>query len=214
MQTPFKDNNRFSFLMNERKDFGKRDKERRMDNDLRNNDLRYNLRKEREREKEKDLKPVKEKQNIDLSSVVDFPELVKPKTTLNAEQDTTNFLDKLQLPVKIKPVSKDVVPLGWIKMKRSTTNHVTVVSNFFPVIDEDLAYDVINGLDRLHEKRTQEYINDWGYDEWDREFCFQNYDYGYFDRLDDIYEMNNPESEDGSDTENSVIEEEEYWKKY
>ena len=156
MQTPFKDNNRFSFLMNERKDFGKRDKERRMDTD-RNNDLRYNLR--REREREKDLKPVKEKQNIDLSSVVDFPELVKPKTTLNAEQDTTNFLDKLQLPVKIKPVSKDVVPLGWIKMKRSTTNHVTVVSNFFPVIErspEDIAYDVINGLDRIHEKRTQE----------------------------------------------------------
>lgn len=210
MNTSFKENNRFSFLMNERKLSVKKDKERERDqyngsNDLRN-DLRNELRREREQVKVK-------KQNVDLSSVVDFPELVKPKATVNTD---TSFLDKLKMPVKIKPQNQDTVPLGWIKMKMSGTNKTTVVSNPFPVINkssEELAYDVLSGLVRLHEKRTQEYINDWGYENWDHEFCFQNYDYGYFDRLDEIYEINNPEPDDGSDSENS-LEEEEYWKKY
>ena len=46
----------------------------------------------------------------------------------------------------------------------------------------------MNALYILHEKRTNEYKELWGEDEWERMFIFPNYDYEYFDKLDEEYE--------------------------
>ena len=45
---------------------------------------------------------------------------------------------------------------------------------------------MLNALASLYDKRTNDYIAMWGYDEWDETFRFQNYDYDYFNKLDEL----------------------------
>ena len=52
---------------------------------------------------------------------------------------------------------------------------------------KEVAYEVFKKLEELYEKRTNKYIELWGYDEWERMFMFSNYDYQYFDKLDKKY---------------------------
>ncbi len=111
---------------------------------------------------------------------------------------------------------------GWTEIRRDPlTNETIITSNSIEksptIYEQDLVYEVFEGLANLHEKRTAEYIENWGQDEWDRMFLFQNYDYYYFDKLDEIYAKNNPDSDsDYSDEEYYHYSEEdkEYWKRY
>ena len=48
--------------------------------------------------------------------------------------------------------------------------------------------EIIIALSLLHEKRTNEYKELWGEAEWERMFICPNYDYEYFDKLDEAYE--------------------------
>jgi len=50
------------------------------------------------------------------------------------------------------------------------------------------AEKIIEALSLLHEKRTNEYKELWGEDEWEQMFICPNYDYEYFDKLDEAYE--------------------------
>ena len=49
-------------------------------------------------------------------------------------------------------------------------------------------YEIIEKLAFLHDKRTEDYINTWGQDEYEKMFRFPNYDYEYFERLEQAYE--------------------------
>jgi hypothetical protein len=60
----------------------------------------------------------------------------------------------------------------------------------------------------FYEKRKSEYIDNWGEDEWEQMFTFPNYDYHYFDKLDEIYEKNNVEYD--YEYENEEYEVDEY----
>ena len=51
------------------------------------------------------------------------------------------------------------------------------------------AEEIIIALSLLHEKRTNEYKEFWGESEWERMFVCPNYDYEYFDKLDEAYEI-------------------------
>ena len=39
----------------------------------------------------------------------------------------------------------------------------------------------------LHKERTEAFIELWGYNEWEKTYLFPNYDYEYFDRMDELY---------------------------
>ena len=144
-----------------------------------------------------------------------FPELVKINTSKIIS--TTDFMKKLKSNVKVvEPVKHEVKP-GWTELTldsltKQTIMTSSIVAKPLPIFEQDLVYEVFEGLANLHEKRTAEYIDRWGEDEWERMFLFQNYDYYYFEKLDEIYEKNNPDSEDEYD---SFLEEnDEYWKSY
>ena len=68
------------------------------------------------------------------------------------------------------------------------TKKKPIVINEIEKTEYDLVYDTYNFLVDLHDKRTEKYIDKWGYDEWDKMFSFTNYDYNYFDNLDKIRE--------------------------
>jgi hypothetical protein len=44
-------------------------------------------------------------------------------------------------------------------------------------------------LCNLYEKRTNEYIEMYGYDTWEKKFRYHDYDYDWVDRLDEEYEL-------------------------
>lgn len=151
-------------------------------------------------------------------SIESFPELVK--VTANKSVSTNNFLEKLKTNVKVEVQVKDELKPGWTQIRRHPLTKETIMTTNSiekptPISEQDLVYEVFEGLANLHEKRTAEYIENWGEDEWDRMFLFQNYDYYYFDKLDEIYAKNNPES-DYSDEEyyDYSEEDDEYWKRY
>ena len=155
----------------------------------------------------------KEQEKMAALAIESFPELVKVAPQLIVE-NTSNFLEKLKTRVNTteKPVKHEVKP-GWTEIKYDHVNrHTIMTSSLKPVYEkteEDLKYEVFDNLAYLHEKRTAEYIDNWGEDEWEQMFLFPNYDYYYFDKLDEIYAKNNPDSDEEYD---DYSEEDEYWK--
>jgi hypothetical protein len=73
-------------------------------------------------------------------------------------------------------------------MKRDKqTNKIVTKYGKTPIFEEikPSYYEIIEKLVFLHDKRTEGYIHTWGQDEYDKMFRFPNYDYDYFERLDE-----------------------------
>jgi hypothetical protein len=140
----------------------------------------------------------KKKNALDIESFPVLYDITKQKI-VEIEENKMNFIEKIgkQNIEEKKTPEKSILKKGWNEMKfNKKTNQVIIISNIEkkPVKDElelDLFYDVLDHLVYLHEKRTDEYIENWGYDEWENTFKFSNYDYYYFDKLDELWQENN-----------------------
>lgn len=152
-----------------------------------------------EQKKLEKKKKEEEKLEKDLS-LDNFPELMVQETDINNDATYISFLDKLKIEkiekeelVAIDNELENLEP-GWQIIKRDLETGKIIVkskSMFKPYenkSESELAYTVVKGLSFLHEKRTNEYIDKWGYNEWENMFRFQNYDYEYFDKLDELYQ--------------------------
>jgi hypothetical protein len=148
-----------------------------------------------------------------------FPELStkvknkKPNEIINIKKEI-NFIDKVNFEKVVIPQKKnnsnelneDIEP-GWVEISfnpktREFTRRYNLSyiqkNNIVKSTNENKA---LNALIETHKKRTQEYINMWGYEEWEKMFRFPDYDYEYFDRLDEAYEneinnINNMETQE------------------
>ena len=123
------------------------------------------------------------------------------ETEGNNDATYISFLDKLKIEKIEKEEIVDIdielenLEPGWQIIKRDleTSKIIVKSKSIFKPENENksefqLAYAVVKGLSFLHEKRTNEYIDKWGYNEWENMFRFQNYDYEYFDKLDELYQ--------------------------
>lgn len=162
------------------------------------------LQKQEEQKKVEEEKRKEEERKVALA-IESFPELVKNKAPIAPliVENTTNFIEKLKTNVKVVEPVKNIIPPGWTTFKRDSKTNETIIeigelknTKEYIKTPEDLAYDIVDSLVYLHDKRTAEYIENWGEDEWEKMFRFQNYDYHYFDKLDEIYAKNNADSED------------------
>ena len=154
--------------------------------------------KEEERNNKEIVKRKQDEKTHKVLSIENFPELTLQEPQVAKDNDYVSFLDKIKLE-KIENEKKpsdnefDNLEIGWQLIKRDLNTGVKTIkykSNRKPYVktDLDLAHDVIYTLSSIHEKRTQEYIDRWGEDEWNKMFKFPNYDYEYFDKLDELYE--------------------------
>jgi len=147
-------------------------------------------------------KKLEEDERIKAESLApeNFPEFIKLKTTTNIS-NSISFLDKLK---KITEEKEDIIidleyknlKPGWILIKHDiSTGETTIKSKHIPLeqsspiekTDNEIAFEAIDALVKLHHKRTDEYIDLYGYDTWEKMFLFPNHDYEYFDKLDEIY---------------------------
>lgn len=168
----------------------------------RNNKDRNNNFKDKPRENYFNNKKEHKDKNIQLLklditlSEENFPRLSNISgTTENNEKTYINILKTTKI---IKKEEKtEIIKPGWVKIKlQPKTRQIITISSPSQFVNEineydeiqEQGYSVLDALVNLHEKRTNNYINNWGYDEWEKMFTFPNYDYNYFDRLDELEE--------------------------
>lgn len=163
------------------------------------------------REKEEKLRREKEAEEEKQKALVpeNFPD-ISVNNNANAENNEKkkcmNFSEKLKSVKKekeIKEVDLDYENLkpGWALTKRDPlTKKLTTIykESLTPKprekTQQEIGIDIINALVELHNKRTEEYIEMWGYETWEKMYRFPNYDYEYFDKLDELYEEMENES--------------------
>ena len=119
-----------------------------------------------------------------------------------------NYIDKVNILKKTNIISnvEDEVKPGWVKLeKNKITKQVTIKYGKRTYLSDDerlmTPEDVLNNLINLHERRKNEYIRDWGEESYEKTFRFVDYDYDYFDRLDEEYEINQIDEGTFSDEE-------------
>ena len=210
----FKSNSRFS---EDRPKYDDRPKYNNNNNNNNNNSNMFSRKVsdkalEREREKEKEEKEIKTTKAL---AIENFPQLVSIEKKVSFVQ-SSSFLEKTK-PKQIKiienNVEEEIIPYGWVKISRNqNTNRLVLKYNKEYQAEEEekkkkekdeeeekkrifeenkeqiYSYEVINALNDLHFKRKQEYIDNWGYNEYEKMFLDINHDSEYFDRLDAKYE--------------------------
>jgi hypothetical protein len=137
-----------------------------------------------------------EEEKIKTLSKDNFPELCKQEVTSNNKNLSNTFLDKLKIQNNLEKPIEQVVAPGWIKMSRNPLTKETEIiygkmihnQDEHNYTEKDVLFNIADNLVNLYETRREEYIELWGYDEWEKTFIFSNYDYEYFDKLDEKYE--------------------------
>lgn len=149
-------------------------------------------------QKERDEKKREEENKKNLAPEC-FPDLInKEKQCQNNTSHTMNYLKASNTIVpKIIENQNNIKP-GWVEIKRDPKNIGKLIYTYGVNTNENNVstsdsekksdYPVLEALVKLYNDRTKEYIDMWGYDTWEKMFRFPNYDYEYFDKLDEEYE--------------------------
>jgi hypothetical protein len=145
--------------------------------------------------------------------IANFPELKNVSVSgvnksKGKQYNKTNFADMMKNTTqnldaynKVTIEEDEIVKPGWVCIKHDVkTNQPKWIygegclnineqneNDASEVLDEDPFY-VFERLTKLYQNRKNDHINKWGYDEYDKMFLFQNYDYEYFDKLDENFE--------------------------
>ena len=158
-----------------------------------------------------------------------FPTLVKQDNKNTKETTSNSFLaklknsienDKKQTEIKIRENITKPKP-GWATISRDPLTGRSKLEYGEPPLNKkpektenELAYDVLCALCDLHERRTKEYIDLHGYDNWERTFKSPNWEEeeAYLERMDDEYEAQMASDDD--EYEDDTNENDRYWERY
>lgn len=139
----------------------------------------------------------------------DFPEMLSSYSKDNQQKSsqvmTMNFLNKAQVTEieDIQPNLNEQLSDDWIKLGRNLEENRR---NLKAKQEEDEAIinqnqNFITQLNELYIKWFDNYILNWGYEEYESNYCFPNYDYDYFDKLDLELEYESKSSSDDESIE-------------
>lgn len=154
-----------------------------------------------------------EQERIAESLCIDnFPTLGKKDDNKNIENNNnTSFLAKLTTSIEEDKnqaeVKKEVIKPGWVSISRDPLTGRSKFEYGQPIYtkpeksEREMAYDVLNALCELHERRTAEYIELYGYDTWEKTFKSPNWEEerDYYERLDEEYEAEMAKEEEDED---------------
>jgi hypothetical protein len=170
------------------------------------------LNKQEYNKREKNENPILKKNMTEEN----FPQLIvkqknikEPTKQLNKEETKINYIDKLNTSKQITAetiIEEEKVEPGWVKLeKNKITKAVTIKYGKKTYFSDDekivTPTDVLYNLIKLHEQRKNDYIRDWGEESYENTFRFINYDYDYFEKLDEEYDIAQIDEEYVSDEE-------------
>lgn len=167
-----------------------------------------------------DHKMVKKDIKISIDDLEMFPSL---STSINIETNTDKptFIEKLKcVNDEIQCNDDNILKEGWVSLRRDDNNQIiyeySKIRNNYD--DNDLDWETITKkLNENYERWKKQYISTWGQDEFEKMYKFPNYDYFYFDKLDEEYEnemlsLLNQDDNDSSDYyENLEYENDDYY---
>lgn len=160
---------------------------------------RQKIKEQREAEEkaEKELKKREEEKRIAESlKIENFPDLVIQNDSAKPQKEVLNFIETIKKEEKIidtKDADPDLANLkpGWVMLKRDPATGNTIFKTHpeykFPdsgydyvnarrfKSEHEIGIDILNALVELHEKRTEEYIELYGYDTWEKMFKFPDW---------------------------------------
>jgi hypothetical protein len=163
------------------------------------------LKAKREFEEKQNKKKIEESLHID-----NFPELITSKKSLVIDKtSSTNFVElfknNTETDIKINnnldPDLNDLKPgnilikMDPVTRKIITKTHPNDKRKEIIKSEKELAYEVIDNLVKLHEKRTQYYIELYGYYTWEKMFKFPNWEEENYSDSDDDSDDNNNDDE-------------------
>lgn len=193
-------NSRFAVLLEDtQRAFTKHNKKNNKDkNNKSESNYKYdNKTSKSKEEKSKEEKPKEEK----LITGENFPKLSDNKPIQSNLLEDKSYIEKVKT---VKPLFTDQVSHikpGWIEIKREhkTKKIITTYNNDLNDSNNEnneSNKNILTALVHLYNKRKNEYIDLWGYDQWEKMFISPTYDYEYFDRLDEKYNEEQNEIDD------------------
>jgi hypothetical protein len=228
---------------NKEKHFNSFKSERPKDERRRDTSFRPYDEKERERQKqesEEELKAAKElkekeKERLKQESlkIKNFPDLVDNSKKNNNNKNSLNYIEKFKFKDEIKVENNknqylENLKPGWVLIKKDKTTGNTIMK-YGPEVpfsrvrvktEREIGIDIINALVKLHQKRTEKYIKNYGYDEWERMFKFPDWreQEAWLEEMKELENEDNVDYEDIDEEEclNFQIEENEKygWRKW
>jgi hypothetical protein len=129
-------------------------------------------------EKERKVREL-EKSMKDLNS---FPELSSKRVVENA--NGLNFIDKVNNMIVEEPEKSD----GWDILGDQKKNAEQIIGLGIRRRRDASPSEIFAALNNNYERWKAEYIEEYGEDYYERYYRFPNYDYEYFDKLDEKYE--------------------------
>lgn len=184
----------------------------------------YRLHREAEIKAKKELEE-REKERIKEKSlnIENFPDLIMsaPKNESKekekeTEKEKITYIETLKKEEIVeKYIDPDLEKLkpGWILLKTDPITRRTITKNHpetsieekaVEKSENEIAIDVLNALVELHQKRTDDYIENYGYEEWEQMFKFPDW------REREVYLEGMEEMENVSESEDEDEDEEEY----
>lgn len=153
-----------------------------------------------------------------------FPRLCETESETESESETNNgsFLAKIKNSIENendKNQKETTIPPGWVVLtKNKTTGKINfefkkkTINN---TSDKQLAYDGLYKLCDLHKRRTNEYIELYGYDNWEKTFKTPNWieDEEYEEKMEEEYYAQ-MEMESDEESEDYTTENVKYWERY
>ena len=124
--------------------------------------------------------------------------------TNNTNNTNSSYMEKLTIPI-VDKVKDDKIEVkdGWVSITRNNNGYSQFQygkSTLLPTTEEELSSRsierIIDNLCYLHNTYVNNYIESWGEDEYEKMFRFPNYDYNYFDKLDEEYDLDMEMKED------------------
>jgi hypothetical protein len=176
-------------------------------NNNNNNDFKPNRFVSKQVNEERSKKQKEEEFLKSLHSSESFPELSTNKNKNNdnnESQQRINYMNAMNND-KVKEnkhenkndkndKTDDLPPPGCvcIQYDKKTKQQVWIYGKNTTSISseekEENPYDVFQRFVNVYQTRKYEYIRNWGFDDYDKMFLYQNYDYEYFDKLDEDIE--------------------------
>ena len=162
-----------------------------------------------------------------------FPTLGKKDSTNINDKNSDSFLAKLKdsidndkrlTELKLEQLKEKPQP-GWAVISRDPSTGRTKIEygeSVLPIkpekTEKQMAYDVLNALCDLHERRTKEYIDLYGYDTWEKTFKSPNWreEEEYLERMDEEFEalMASDDEYEYDEEQDYTTENDKYWERY
>jgi hypothetical protein len=125
---------------------------------------------------------------VDALNPKNFPEMIKVsnKSRVVVMPVKENMMDILLKEKVVKDEPKDILKAGWVYMQNKNNKIITTFGE--EVLPDPNYYYYSDNIVESYERRINEYIEGFGEEEYYEMFLFPNYDYEYFDKLDEQYE--------------------------